>query len=389
MARNCGLVDEVVLAAVLLLAARRARGVRDRHREVRIELEQRLDQARLAGAAGRGDDEEVAGVCMKGVDWRARDRRRRAARAGSLAAACSRRARPNSGQCGHDCRSAHRSPRGQHATGGARPAAPGEILALGEPMVEFNCTGAGDGRLYLQGFGGDTSNFAIAAARQGARVGCLGALGDDANGRMLRALWDAEGIDHRDVRTDAAAYTAIYFVTHGAQGHEFSFFRQGSAASRMQPARTAARAHRGRPRAAPVGHHAGHLQQCLRHRLRRHRHRACGRRDGQLRHQPAPEAVAAGACARADRGGHRAQRHLPAQPGRSAGAHRPERCRCAGRPLPAARREDGGAEARRGRRAGGRRASAPPHRAAPLPLRRCHRRRRHLRRRLRRAPAGR
>ena len=111
-----------------------------------------------------------------------------------------------------------------------------QILALGEAMVEFNCTGAGDGRLYLQGFGGDTSNFAIAAARQGARVGCLGALGDDANGRMLRALWDAEGVDHCDVRSDPAAYTAIYFVTHGAAGHEFSFFRQGSAASRVRPA---------------------------------------------------------------------------------------------------------------------------------------------------------
>jgi len=116
------------------------------------------------------------------------------------------------------------------------PGAAPQILALGEPMVEFNCTGAGDGRLYLQGFGGDTSNFAIAAARQGARVGMLSALGDDANGRLLRALWDAEGVDHRDVRSDAAAYTAIYFVTHGEHGHEFSFFRQGSAASRMRPA---------------------------------------------------------------------------------------------------------------------------------------------------------
>jgi 2-dehydro-3-deoxygluconokinase len=118
----------------------------------------------------------------------------------------------------------------------ARPHAVPQILALGEAMVEFNCTGAGDGRLYLQGFGGDTSNFAIAAARQGARVGCLGALGDDANGRMLRALWDGEGVEHSDVRSDAQAYTAIYFVSHGEGGHEFSFFRQGSAASRMRSA---------------------------------------------------------------------------------------------------------------------------------------------------------
>ena len=39
------------------------------------------------------------------------------------------------------------------------------MLALGEAMVEFNQTGEGGGRVYLQGFGGDTSNFAIAAAR--------------------------------------------------------------------------------------------------------------------------------------------------------------------------------------------------------------------------------
>ena len=112
---------------------------------------------------------------------------------------------------------------------------PLDILALGEPMVEFNQTGAGDGRQYLQGFGGDTSNAAIAAARQGAQVGYLSALGDDVYGRMLRELWDREGVDHAGVKTDAEAFTAVYFVNHDAQGHHFSFFRRGSAASRMRP----------------------------------------------------------------------------------------------------------------------------------------------------------
>ncbi len=111
-----------------------------------------------------------------------------------------------------------------------------DILALGEPMVEFNQTGEQQGRLYLQGFGGDTSNFAVAAARQGARVGYISALGDDPYGGLLRRLWDAEGVDYRSVRTDPAAFTAIYFVTHDEGGHHFSFFRQGSAASRMTPA---------------------------------------------------------------------------------------------------------------------------------------------------------
>jgi 2-dehydro-3-deoxygluconokinase len=114
---------------------------------------------------------------------------------------------------------------------------PVDIVAYGEPMVEFNQTGEGGGRLYLQGFGGDTSNFAVAAARQGAKVAYVSALGDDPYGAALRELWTREGVDHASVATDADAFTAIYFVTHDERGHQFSFFRSGSAASRMTPAR--------------------------------------------------------------------------------------------------------------------------------------------------------
>ncbi len=112
----------------------------------------------------------------------------------------------------------------------------GPILALGEPMVEFNQSGAAGGRTYLQGFGGDTSNFVISAARQGARTGYLTALGDDVYGGMLRDLWRTEGVDQSGVRTDTEAYTAIYFVTHDDSGHHFTFFRKGSAASRLAAA---------------------------------------------------------------------------------------------------------------------------------------------------------
>jgi 2-dehydro-3-deoxygluconokinase len=111
-----------------------------------------------------------------------------------------------------------------------------DILAIGEPMVEFNQTGGHGSRQYLQGFGGDTSNFAIAAARQGASVGYVSAVGADLYGEMFRELWRAEGVGHALVRTDPDAYTAAYFVTHGPAGHQFSFFRSGSAASRMKPA---------------------------------------------------------------------------------------------------------------------------------------------------------
>jgi len=109
-----------------------------------------------------------------------------------------------------------------------------DIVALGEPLIEFNQTAPGEPR-FLQGYGGDTSNATIAAARQGARCAYLTRVGDDAFGAQFRALWRAEGVDDAGVLTDPQAHTAVYFVTHGADGHVFSYLRASSAASRMHP----------------------------------------------------------------------------------------------------------------------------------------------------------
>jgi 2-dehydro-3-deoxygluconokinase len=109
-----------------------------------------------------------------------------------------------------------------------------DVVALGEAMVEFNQTTPGEPH-YLQGFGGDTSNAAIAAARAGARTAYLTRLGQDHFGDALMALWQREGVDTSGVERDPDAPTGIYFVTHGAKGHEFSYRRAGSAASRMTP----------------------------------------------------------------------------------------------------------------------------------------------------------
>lgn len=110
-----------------------------------------------------------------------------------------------------------------------------DIVALGEPLIEFNQTQARSPHAYVQGYGGDTSNMAIAAARLGARVGYVTRVGDDAFGRLFRDLWAAEGVDARGVATDPDAPTGVYFVTHGEHGHEFAYLRAGSAASRMRP----------------------------------------------------------------------------------------------------------------------------------------------------------
>ena len=110
-----------------------------------------------------------------------------------------------------------------------------DIVALGEPLVELNQTSQ-DQRQYLQGFGGDTSNAVIAAARQGARCAYLTRVGDDAFGAQFLALWRDEGVDTSGVEVDATAHTGLYFVQHGPDGHAFSYLRRGSAASLMTPA---------------------------------------------------------------------------------------------------------------------------------------------------------
>lgn len=112
-----------------------------------------------------------------------------------------------------------------------------EILCLGEPMLEFNqLPPDAQGRaLYLEGHGGDTSNAAVAAARAGAKAGTITALGQDAPGDSFMALWEREGVDASTVLRRGDAPTGIYFVTHGPEGHAFTFYRAGSAASRMTP----------------------------------------------------------------------------------------------------------------------------------------------------------
>jgi 2-dehydro-3-deoxygluconokinase len=109
-----------------------------------------------------------------------------------------------------------------------------DILCIGEPLGEFNAT-RGEAGAFRFGLGGDTSNCAIAAARQGASVAYAGALGDDSAGRSLREAWAREGIDDSRVATHPTAPTGLYFVDHGPSGHVFSYLRAGSAASLYGP----------------------------------------------------------------------------------------------------------------------------------------------------------
>ena len=111
-----------------------------------------------------------------------------------------------------------------------------DILAIGEALVELNQPQ--DGAPFAQGFGGDTSNAMIAAARCGAHAGYFTAVGADQFGESLVALWRSEGVDASRIVVNGGAHTGIYFVTHGPDGHAFSYLRAGSAASRLTEADT-------------------------------------------------------------------------------------------------------------------------------------------------------
>ncbi|MDP9138413.1 MAG: sugar kinase [Pseudomonadota bacterium] len=108
-----------------------------------------------------------------------------------------------------------------------------DVLAMGEPMFELNQQP--DGR-FLPGFGGDTSNVAIAAARLGAKASVLTKLGGDPFGDAITELWRRENVDSHAVTRHPAAPTGIYLVTHSDHRHSFSYYRQGSAASLLSAA---------------------------------------------------------------------------------------------------------------------------------------------------------
>ena len=260
------------------------------------------------------------------------------------------------------------------------------MIAIGEPLIEFNQTQrldagvpAGLRRRHLE--------LAIAAARLGARTAYVTRVGDDAFGRMFLELWRSEGVDTRGVVRDPDAPTGIYFVTHGANGHEFSYLRAGSAASRHAARQPAARRHPRCERAARLRHQPGDLGVRVRRVLRRDRCRARRGRKDFLRHEPAPEALAAAASAGRHPRESRARRLGAAEPRRCEAPLRPRRPR-RDRSTPVttpARRSSCCAAAPTGCVVSDGR-TARAHRRPSRASSRCDRRRRLLRRRLRRAP---
>jgi len=114
-----------------------------------------------------------------------------------------------------------------------------DLIALGEPMAEFAAEERG--RLgevirFRRGWGGDTCNVAVAAARLGASAGYITRVGGDEFGRSFLALLEREGVDHSCVVVDPGGFTGVYFIALDESGeHDFTYYRAGSAASRLHP----------------------------------------------------------------------------------------------------------------------------------------------------------
>lgn len=73
------------------------------------------------------------------------------------------------------------------------------------------------GRSFRIDHGGKGSNQAIGAARLGAHVDFLTAVGDDTFGQGARSLWQTEGVHAEIVVTSAATMTAPIFVEPGGE----------------------------------------------------------------------------------------------------------------------------------------------------------------------------
>ncbi len=77
--------------------------------------------------------------------------------------------------------------------------------------------------------GGSGGNVAVGIARLGHRVGFVGKLGDDENGRRLLRAFEDEGVDTRGIIVETARPSAACFIAADARGDRMIFALGGAA----------------------------------------------------------------------------------------------------------------------------------------------------------------
>ena len=115
-----------------------------------------------------------------------------------------------------------------------------ELVCLGEALIDFFPERPGlaleDCERFVRHVGGAPTNVAIGAARLGAAVRLISAVGDDPFGVFLRRSLAAEGVATDAVRIDPARRTGLTFVAVASDGaRRFLSVRVQSAIDNLPP----------------------------------------------------------------------------------------------------------------------------------------------------------
>lgn len=108
------------------------------------------------------------------------------------------------------------------------------VVCFGELLIDFvptvNGVSLADAPAFKKAPGGAPANVAVGIARLGGSSAFIGKVGEDEFGRMLVDILKENNVEHKGMRFDLGARTALAFVTLKADGErEFMFFRNPSA----------------------------------------------------------------------------------------------------------------------------------------------------------------
>lgn len=107
-----------------------------------------------------------------------------------------------------------------------------DVVALGELLIDFACTGTdAEGYPTMAAHpGGAPANFLAAMTKFGAKTALLGKVGTDTFGRLLTGTLKKAGIETRGLVSTDDVFTTLAFVTFDESGdREFAFSRKPGA----------------------------------------------------------------------------------------------------------------------------------------------------------------
>lgn len=91
-----------------------------------------------------------------------------------------------------------------------------DVLCLGEILVDWVCTSAGEelaeAKVFTKAPGGAPANVAVGLARQGVKAAFLGRVSTDEFGKWLKAILETEGIDTTGTIVDPDSQTRMAYV---------------------------------------------------------------------------------------------------------------------------------------------------------------------------------